>query len=173
MNDWGWNPSTFQAAGGIATAIALIFLIGSFWISAKQSRASIRASAVAERESNLRTRPWLTFDSLEFIGGDLRIVFSNIGALPALDHGFTFPLDLSSTRSLAEILSDLDSRRDEIMADETMVVFPKEQHPRTAGSGISAPFFVRINRRGIVHAFTGGSRTISETADTIQPSPST
>ena len=49
MNDWGWNPSTIQAAGAIATVGAFIYLIRSFYDSRKQM--------------TLKTRPWLFLEN--------------------------------------------------------------------------------------------------------------
>lgn len=123
MNEWGWNPSTFQAAGALATTVALFVITASFWNGA-------RASAVAERESSSRTRPWLALNTLRFVGEDLRISVSNIGILPAVELRVTIFLgDPLSAQSLDQILDGLDSRI-QVSVEETMVIFPTEEKRR-------------------------------------------
>ena len=95
---WGFNPSTLQAIGGIATAFALVgVIIGSM--------AAYRSSNVEAKESAFRTRPWVGLtgvyfrenvplndinpDELDDVdGAELRhdiltFMFKNVGPLPA------------------------------------------------------------------------------------------
>ena len=123
MNDWGWNPSSVQAAGTFVAIVVLVFLIISIVISAIQTKASIRASKVTERESRLRTRPWLTLHDLSFEGDDLRLIFSNIGVLPAFEPVSRVHAVLSSDESVEEILGGLESNKPE-SGEEPMVIFP-------------------------------------------------
>lgn len=59
MDSWGFNPSTLQAIGGFATALALFGVIaGSF--------ASLWSSRVTSRDFSFRTRPWVSLAGVEF-----------------------------------------------------------------------------------------------------------
>ena len=79
MNDWGWNPSTIQAAGAIATVGAFIYLIRSFYNSRKQM--------------TLKTRPWLFLENtIPYGESAFGLVVKNIGELP----GLKVTLDTSS-----------------------------------------------------------------------------
>ena len=84
MNDWGFNPSTFQAVGGIATAVALLGVILSSWIGIKSEQRS-------SRESALRGRPWISVVGTIFEGSGtleptwlrIGVTVQNLGILPS------------------------------------------------------------------------------------------
>jgi len=88
---WGLNPSTFQAAGAIASTFALGFLAWNVWHVRKQT-------SLQEREFNARARAWLSMRrfSLEshLTQGTLNVVFGidNMGESPATDVKVSFEL---------------------------------------------------------------------------------
>ena len=88
--DWGWNPATFQAVGGIATAGALIGVGISAW-------AANRTARITAKESDQRTRPWVgTFGAnIELESAThyrLDLFYRNVGPVPA--HNIEFSMDL-------------------------------------------------------------------------------
>ena len=115
MNEWGLNPATIQAVGTIATIFALFFIIGSFWNSSKQT-------AVAERESNLRTRPWLNIAGVRFASEALEIKLTNFGILPAFEPQVTVVIDTSGARNGKEFLDGFDNMR--MVSPLASAIFP-------------------------------------------------
>ncbi len=85
MDDWGLNPSTFQAIGGIATAAALLAVVAN-------TAVTYRVAKLATREASLRTRPWVGLTNIVHHAGagpdeldKLWLEYRNVGLLPAVD----------------------------------------------------------------------------------------
>ena len=125
MNDWGWNPGTFQAVGGVATAIALFFVILSAVASKRSSDAAAKASALAIGEAELRTRPWVGMTGTSIVVPQLAdlghtvvaiLEFTNVGVLPA--EGLTLT---SSARP-----SGRDEPSDPFQTMGPATIFPNE-----------------------------------------------
>lgn len=92
-DEWGVNPGTFQAVGGIATAVGLIIVIIS-------ANAALRQLRVAREESARRTRPWLQILDVRFLPGDaIAISCRNIGVLPAFEIAAQMTMDPSASKS--------------------------------------------------------------------------
>lgn len=107
MDSWGFNPSTLQAIGGIATALALFGVIAG-------SAAAIWSSKVTSRDFSFRTRPWLGLIDMDFEedvrvedvdtsdldegdGAEIRtdviiLSFNNVGTVPAQKRTIEFRL---------------------------------------------------------------------------------
>jgi len=100
MNDWGLNPGTFQAAGGIATAAALLMVVVSAIFTIKNSNdarrsadAATGATKLAADEAELRTRPWVGVTETDVLEANtdegspkqvtMIIKYGNVGVLPA------------------------------------------------------------------------------------------
>lgn len=64
MDDFGWNPGTLQAAGGVATAIALVVVIIGSLAARRSAVAATQAMRLAATEAELRTRPWLHLEEV-------------------------------------------------------------------------------------------------------------
>lgn len=87
MNEWGNNPSTYQAIGAIFSSIGIIAVFIA-WRSLKESKAQRLA---IEDEMAARMRPWVGLFGCEFnlaLEGEssldeLHLLLRNFGSLPA------------------------------------------------------------------------------------------
>lgn len=91
MNDWGNNPSTYQAIGAIFSSIGILALFISTilaWHSLRETKSQRRA---IEDEMAARMRPWVGLFNCQFelnmedkVGTDeLHLLLRNFGTLPA------------------------------------------------------------------------------------------
>ena len=89
---WGWNLSTIQALGSIATFLTALGVLGSVLVAVRTARAARDQANAVIRDSNLRTRPWVGLTGVEFDRQPERGLFGaeefdflyiNVGLLPA------------------------------------------------------------------------------------------
>ena len=93
---WGWNLATIVAVGSAATVVTLMGLLVSLLFSIRSSNAArdaaaaaTKQTALAQREYELRVRPWLNVSHGEVVFKDEHLTFTavikNLGLAPALD----------------------------------------------------------------------------------------
>lgn len=87
MNEWGWNPASFQAIGSLITIGVLILALWTASQARRSANAAQASANVVAKESELRTRPWLSFTGCRWRNGvdTITMGFRNVGALPAQD----------------------------------------------------------------------------------------
>lgn len=138
MEEWGWNPSTFQAVGAvsafwaavIAISISIYFNLRAVRIASDAANAAKQQAETTARQVTSRERPWLALTGVEYkpaIGtglmsrDELLIRFSNFGTLPP-----SSPVNLEITFRPHRLDGDDETLVPLTFAEELGVIFPDE-----------------------------------------------